>query len=251
MVCNSLSEIYKLKTAHRLYYYGARYYDPKTSVFLGVDPLADKFPFINPYSYCFNNPVRLTDPFGLEPEGPEDPPTQTTKSLPMPANTIVGGGNLISGIEVIDKGPSGVQTLKGSNQGNPQGQGGERDWLDKTQIGMESYGLANSSKEQLIKYAAKTDPSINNLKYVKGVKAAGKVLVVAGAAATMYEAYDDAFNKGSYYSAGTRIAVAGVAIGAAFIPFVGWGIAGGIGIADAIWGDQFYNWVELNLRKEP
>ena len=132
-----------------------------------------------------------------------------------------------------------------------QGQGGGRGWLDKTQIGMESYGLTNSAKEQLIKYAAKTDPSINNLKYVKGVKAAGKVLVVAGAAATLYEAYDDAFNKGSYYSAGTRLAVAGVASGAAFIPFVGWGLAGGIGIADAIWGDQFYNWVELNLRKEP
>lgn len=128
---------------------------------------------------------------------------------------------------------------------------GVKDWFDKTIIGIESYSFAHSSKEELIKYAAKTDPSLNNLKYVKGVKVVGKVLVVAGTAATMYEAYDDAFNKGSYYSAGTRLAVAGVAAGAAFIPFVGWGIAGGIGIADAIWGDQFYNWVELNMGQKP
>jgi len=101
----------------------------------------------------------------------------------------------------------------------------------------------------LFKLAAKTDGSINNLKYFKGVKVAGKVVMVAGAAATLYEAYDDAFNKGNYYSAGTRLAVAGIAAGSAFIPVVGWAVAGGIGLADAIWGDQFYNWVELNLSK--
>lgn len=116
---------------------------------------------------------------------------------------------------------------------------------------MESYGFANSSKEQLIKYAAKTDPYINNLKYVKGVKAAGKVLVVGGVVATGYEVYDDVFNKGNYYSAGTRAAVLGIGLAATAIPVAGWAVAGGIGLADAIWGDQFYNWVELNLRKEP
>ena len=139
--------------------------------------------------------------------------------------------------------------LSGGGANAASSQGGERDWLAKTQIGMESYGLVNSSKEQLITLAAKTDASINKLQYVKVVKVVGKALVVAGAAATIYEAYDDAFNKGNYYSAGTRLSVAGKAAGAAFIPFVGWGIAGGIGLADAIWGDQFYGWVELNLTK--
>ena len=132
---------------------------------------------------------------------------------------------------------------------NTTSNGKERDWFDKTQIGLGSYGLVNSSKEQLFNFAAKSDASINNLKYVKGVKAVGKVLVVAGAAATIYVAYDDAFNKGNYYSAGTRLTVAGIAAGSASIPFVSWGIAGGIGLADAIWGDQFYGWVELNLTK--
>jgi len=53
-----------------LSYYSARYYDAKTSLWLNVDPLTEKFAGRSPYEYCFNNPVRLTDPTGM---GPEDP----------------------------------------------------------------------------------------------------------------------------------------------------------------------------------
>jgi len=56
------------------YYYGARYYDPKLSIFIGVDPLADKYPGISPYAYCLNNPINLTDPTGMEPDEPGSPP---------------------------------------------------------------------------------------------------------------------------------------------------------------------------------
>jgi RHS repeat-associated protein len=52
-----------------LYYYGARYYDPVTSVFLGVDPLADSFPSWSPYRYCFDNPINVTDKSGLVEDG--------------------------------------------------------------------------------------------------------------------------------------------------------------------------------------
>jgi len=49
-----------------LYDYGARFYDPVVGRFLGVDPLADKFAYINPYAYVDNNPLRYTDPTGME-----------------------------------------------------------------------------------------------------------------------------------------------------------------------------------------
>ncbi len=49
-----------------LYYYGARYYDPKVSIWLSVDPLAEKMPSWSPYSFCFNNPMRFVDPDGME-----------------------------------------------------------------------------------------------------------------------------------------------------------------------------------------
>ena len=47
-----------------LYYYGARYYDPRVSIFLNVDPLAEKT--MTPYAYTNNNPIMLVDPDGRE-----------------------------------------------------------------------------------------------------------------------------------------------------------------------------------------
>ena len=43
------------------YYYGARYYDPGTVLWLGVDPLAYKYPMNSPYVYCNGNPVIYID----------------------------------------------------------------------------------------------------------------------------------------------------------------------------------------------
>ena len=45
------------------YYYSARYYDPKMSIFISVDPLAEQT--FDSYGYCYNNPVRYIDPTGM------------------------------------------------------------------------------------------------------------------------------------------------------------------------------------------
>ncbi len=50
-----------------LYYYGARFYNPSTSLWLSVDPLAEKFPAWSPYNYTMNNPVNMVDPDGRAP----------------------------------------------------------------------------------------------------------------------------------------------------------------------------------------
>ena len=50
-----------------IYYYGARYINPVTSVWYGVDPLTEKCPDISSYSYCHNNPILLVDPDGAYP----------------------------------------------------------------------------------------------------------------------------------------------------------------------------------------
>ena len=43
----------------------ARHYHPTLSIWLSVDPMADKYPGVSPYVYCGNNPVRLVDPDGM------------------------------------------------------------------------------------------------------------------------------------------------------------------------------------------
>ena len=47
-----------------LYYYGARYMNPMTSLWYGVDALTEKYPTMAGMIYCMNNPVRLVDPDG-------------------------------------------------------------------------------------------------------------------------------------------------------------------------------------------
>ena len=47
-----------------LYYYGARYMNPRTSLWYGVDALAKKYVSTGSYVYCIDNPIRLIDPDG-------------------------------------------------------------------------------------------------------------------------------------------------------------------------------------------
>ncbi len=46
-------------------YFGARYYDSDLSIWLSVDPLADKYPSMSPFMYTAGNPVMLVDPDGM------------------------------------------------------------------------------------------------------------------------------------------------------------------------------------------
>lgn len=52
-----------------LYYYGARYLNPKTSRWISADPAMDG---INWYAYANNNPIKYTDPAGLAPRNMTD-----------------------------------------------------------------------------------------------------------------------------------------------------------------------------------
>ena len=48
-----------------LYFYRARYYDPRAGRFITKDPIGFLGGDVNMYRYVFNNPVNLRDPLGL------------------------------------------------------------------------------------------------------------------------------------------------------------------------------------------
>jgi RHS repeat-associated protein len=60
----------KEKDASDLYYFGARYYDSSLGRFITRDSRKGRISdpqSLNRYSYCFNNPLRFKDDFGLKP----------------------------------------------------------------------------------------------------------------------------------------------------------------------------------------
>jgi RHS repeat-associated protein len=69
-----------------LYYAGARYYDPKVSIWLSVDPLAEKYPNWNPYNYVMQNPINLIDPTGMCPEEGDPQKKQNVNVVVLPKN---------------------------------------------------------------------------------------------------------------------------------------------------------------------
>ena len=48
-----------------MYYYGARYYEPRLSLWISTDPLEEESPIITTYGFCHNNPLILIDPDGM------------------------------------------------------------------------------------------------------------------------------------------------------------------------------------------
>jgi RHS repeat-associated protein len=54
--------------------FGARMYMAEIGRWGAVDPLANRFIDMSPYAYCNNNPVRFTDPTGMENEDSNDGP---------------------------------------------------------------------------------------------------------------------------------------------------------------------------------
>lgn len=73
-----------------LYYYGARYYYPRLSNWLSIDPMAEKYFSISSYAYCLNNPVYFIDPDGRKVKpGGDSELTMIQNTLPKEARDYV------------------------------------------------------------------------------------------------------------------------------------------------------------------
>ena len=52
-----------------MYYYGARYYEPRLSLWMSTDPMKEKYPDYSTYIYAAQNPIAYSDPTGMEIRG--------------------------------------------------------------------------------------------------------------------------------------------------------------------------------------
>lgn len=108
-----------------LYYYGARYYDPRTSVWQSPDPIIDKYmptgdkekdknlpgmggiynpKNLNMFGYTFNNPVNLVDPDGNVAD-------KVIIGLAIVANVAMGVASLSSNISDGNIGAASLDAL--------------------------------------------------------------------------------------------------------------------------------------------
>lgn len=96
------------------------------------------------------------------------------------------------------------------------------------------------AKTSLIEFAAKSgDLTKGTQNYLRAFRGVGYLAAGINAGYAGYQLYENPTAGNA-----TRLAVQGLAIGAAFIPVVGWAISLGIGAADMIWGDQLYEWID-------
>lgn len=53
-----------------MYYYGARYFEPRLSLWMSTDPEEEKLPNSSTYTYCVGNPINFIDKYGEKPALP-------------------------------------------------------------------------------------------------------------------------------------------------------------------------------------
>ncbi len=83
-----------------LYFYRARYFNPSLQRFISEDPLGQQGG-INVYAYAFNDPVDLTDPFGLC----GTPWDRVKLGLKGAGQLLVAGGKIVEGVAGIAAAP--------------------------------------------------------------------------------------------------------------------------------------------------
>jgi RHS repeat-associated protein len=80
-----------------------RMYDPVLGRFLGVDPVIQSPDFsqsFNGYSYCFNNPLNLSDPSGCESYYIDNSYGQNTQVIQLFISSLIGSNYSLTGLDL-------------------------------------------------------------------------------------------------------------------------------------------------------
>ena len=127
-----------------LYYYGARYYNPRESIFLSVDPLFEQT--MTPYQYTYQNPIRYTDPTGMSAETVQEP---TPKEAATMASHVYDGKIKLVGGWQVSKRKLNDEIILNDEDSGLKGNLYERTLDGKTEYAMVYAGTEDIKKDGL------------------------------------------------------------------------------------------------------
>ena len=242
-----------------------RNYDYALGRFMNPDALSELAPMHTPYRFGFNNPFFWSDPTGLYELNADGLKVNGKEEHEVLMNFFYswdGEGDFMElamsaldaagfGLEIVHLDDMVFQAKSSKSKSNVDNkteavlsetliESRNENNLDQLNDGLTAFGIGNSTKTGLIEYAGKTgELSKGTQNYLRAFRGVGYLGAGINAGYAGYQLYENPTAGNA-----TRLAVQGLAIGAVFIPGVGWAISLGIGAVDMIWGDQLYEWID-------
>ena len=171
-----------------MYYYGARYYEPRLSLWISPDPLGEIFSNSTSYRYGKNNPLRFVDPTGLFETETE---AQEYADVKFPGAEVHQDTKSKQWfVSLNEEGTAAYKTglvlTRDFGPNNPY-----KMWNSGLNTTVTAFSIAQGAKLQLIDYATKGVTSSSSLsKYVNASKTVGKLASGVGAVTSVAQVVD-------------------------------------------------------------
>ena len=242
-------------------YFGARYMDHELmTMWLSVDPMADKYPSISPYAYYNWNPIKQLDPDGMEAIECDDWYIDAKGHVQWDANVHsqddLNNGETYLGQTVTMMAEGSDIATFGDQNGNklssvplndvtitaPRIENSNPGWVDDASYGVSIVTtLAGGGSELALKNTYPDKVPLKDAKIAKGFNAVGKAMGVVGAVSgiasagvTLHNALDDGHIS---FGEGLRMGIQLGAAGTSLVPGVGTVVSLGLSAVDFFFGD--------------
>jgi RHS repeat-associated protein len=234
------------------YYYGARYYNPQTSIWFGVDPLSNHPNQIDksPFAFTWNNPIMLVDPDGRCPECEEKYKNPTIGLIHESSggqvyqyletrdeNGVVNGAawtGLGEELDEVQVSPFIGPSLTNESTSSAKGSRNFLDYAGLTSGWASTYnGVRGDAVHNGLYWIQKngtirlTSTIKSNITFKKSYELVGKVTSMSKMTSAGFAGLGTVISAVQFYNNPTKANAFDAAMGlTSFIPVVGWAISG-------------------------